>query len=127
MPGHWAGSDRRSTLPPDWATKVRPRILTRDGHRCTWLGDLDPSKDGLPGEYMQAVDWNIVHLLGNRCTARATDVDHIGDPDDHTDTKLRSLCSWHHGRRSSRQGNTARGRLRARLTDPPARHPGLLG
>lgn len=124
MAGQWAGSDRRSTLPPDWATRVRPAILTRDDYRCTWLGDL--TQDGRPGDYLQAVEWNILHLLGNRCASTATDVDHIGPPDDHTATNLRALCSWHHNHRSSRQGvhgRAQRAHLRQRPITP---HPGLI-
>lgn len=100
MPGRWAGSTRRAELPPDWDTVIRPRILARDGHRCTWTTDY------------------------KRCREQASDVDHRGDPHDHSDANLRSLCGWHHDRKSSAEGNAARTRLTMR--HPPERHPGLL-
>ena len=124
MPGHWAGSERRSTLPPDWATRIRPAILERDNHQCAWLGDLD--NDGRPTDYIAAVHLGVVHQCLNRCIARADDVDHIGDPQDHAQDNLRALCSRHHNHRSSRQGNTARAALRTQLRRPPEPHPGLI-
>jgi 5-methylcytosine-specific restriction protein A len=123
MPGQWADSDRRSTLPPDWATRIQPRILARDNLQCTWLGDLD--NDGRPSDYITAVHLGITHQLLNRCPSKATDVDHIGDREDHSDEKLRSLCGWHHDRRSSRQGNTAKAKRAAQRLRPAAEHPGI--
>lgn len=99
MPGGWQGSNRKAELPPDWASAIRPRILARDGYQCTELDD------------------------GVRCTHRATDVDHIGDKHDHTDENLRSLCDWHHKKRSSAQGNAVRRRIPERRRPEP--HPGL--
>jgi hypothetical protein len=61
---------------------------------------------------------------GYFCDATATDVDHIGDPDDHTDGNLRSLCSEHHDQKTSRQGNAAR--WTHRRQKPRERHPGIL-
>jgi hypothetical protein len=115
MSGQWQGGSRRSTLPPEWAPEIRPAILDRDGHRCTWITDLD---DGGPSDYL-AGDYD----PDLRCPRRATDVDHIGDAHDHSPGNLRSLCSWHHDRRSSKQGNAARRRYSNRR--PPERHPGL--
>lgn len=96
MPGAWEGG--RRVLPADWA-RIRRRVLERDGHRCTWVTD------------------------GQRCSERATDVDHIGDRDDHDDDNLAGLCSWHHDRKSSAQGNAARVRRTERHPTEP--HPGL--
>lgn len=69
----WAGSTRRKTLPPTWAKDIRPRVLARDGYRCTAL-DTD----------------------GHRCPSQATDVHHIGNRDDHSLANLTSLCADHH-------------------------------
>jgi 5-methylcytosine-specific restriction enzyme A len=125
MAGRWQNSDRRSTLPRDWAPRIRPAILQRDQHRCTWLGDL-VDDDGRPLDYITAVHAGTVHELLDRCAQRATDVDHIGPPDNHDPDNLRGLCSWHHNRRSSRQGNAAKAK-RARLRYRPERpHPGLI-
>ncbi|QEQ94034.1 HNH endonuclease [Streptomyces phage Saftant] len=101
----WQGSDRRLRLPPDWP-KIRARILRRDGHRCTHRDDY-----------------------GTRCSELATDVDHIKPGDDHSESNLRSLCSWHHGKKSGAEGGTA-ARKNWRRQDRKFRrtedHPGLL-
>jgi hypothetical protein len=55
----------RAHLPADWRDR-RARVLARDGHRCT--------------------------IAGPRCTGLATEVDHIGDRDDHRELMLRSAC-----------------------------------
>jgi len=95
--GGWQNSDRKDTLPPDW-DKIRLRILERDGWRCVWK---------LPS--------------GARCSNPATDVDHMGKPWDHRPERLRSLCSPHHDKRTSIQGNAAKPKLpprKARETKP---------
>lgn len=102
MPGGWSDSNRRAELPPNWASEIRPRILERDGYRCT----------------------AILRNNGRRCPDKATDVDHVGDRHDHCDENLASLCEWHHDRKSSAEGNAARKRISSRR--PPERHPGLL-
>ena len=101
MPGGWAGSRRRAELPPNWYTEIRPAILQRDGYQC-----------------------RAVLADGRRCTERATDVDHIGNRHDHRPANLQALCGWHHGRKSSSEGNRAQRRYSNRR--PPERHPGLL-
>lgn len=99
MPG-WQGSDRRSRLPPDWPVR-RKRILARDGYRCTHVrADTD-----------------------TRCTAVATDVDHVERGDDHADSNLTSLCAWHHGKKSGGEGGSA---AAARRRRPARKHPGIL-
>lgn len=100
MPGRWDGSNRRDELPPDWPV-IRVRILRRDDHQC--VARVGPA----------------------RCTEPATDVDHIGAKHDHRDENLRALCSWHHKRRSSAQGNAARRRVPEKRAPEP--HPGLKG
>lgn len=94
----WTGA-RKATLPPDWPA-IRRLVLERDGHRCTWP---DPDE---------------------RCTAPATDVDHIGDRHDHHPDNLRSLCGPHHDQRTAAQGVAARNAKRYRPQPP---HPGLRG
>lgn len=95
----WEGSTRRSRLPPDWPA-TRLRILERDSHRCTWIEN------------------------GKRCTERATDVDHRVPGDDHSDRNLRSLCPWHHRRKSSAEGAAARAPQPTQRR-PPEQHPGV--
>lgn len=88
-------------LPPDWP-RIRERIKQRDGHRCTaTLRD------------------------GSRCRERTRlEVDHIGDPNDHNDNNLRTLCHWHHAKRTAQQSAAARRPVTQRR--PPEAHPGML-
>lgn len=98
LAGHrWGTSDRRSRLPPDWKTR-RARVWLRDHGRCQW-----PTGDG------------------GRCLKVARDVDHIADPDDHTDANLRCLCGPHHTAKT--QAEALAGRVH--LFREPERHPGL--
>ncbi|MBN6777423.1 HNH endonuclease [Pseudoclavibacter alba] len=102
MPG-WR-HDNRQPLPKGWRA-TRQRILSRDNYQCTWIE------------------------RGQRCTAKATDVDHIVNRRDggtHDDTNLRSLCRTHHARKSSAEGGRAeRRRSRYRLARPEEKHPGI--
>lgn len=97
----WETSDRRSSLPPDWRARRQAR-LQLDGFRCT-----------------------ATMRSGSRCHDRATDVDHHRGRDHHELEDLRSLCSWHHDRKSSREGAAARTPLSERRR--PEAHPGLIG
>ncbi len=97
MPGQWEGSNRKTELPSDWSSTIRPAIIARDSGRCRWI-------EG-----------------GRRCPERGTDVDHIRDSHDHSLSNLRLLCSAHHDRRSSAQGNAARRAKALRNVEP---HPG---
>jgi hypothetical protein len=116
MPGGWTGSNRNAELPANWRPVVRPAVLRRDGHACTWLEGYE---DGgfaayLAGDYSQA----------DRCGERGADVDHVGDPHDHRPDNARTLCKWHHNRRSSKQGNAAQVRISTKRPREP--HPGLI-
>jgi 5-methylcytosine-specific restriction endonuclease McrA len=57
---------------------------------------------------------------------RATEVDHIGDHDDHSPGNLQAACSTCHrtktGRAAARIGNAQR----AERKRPTERHPGLI-
>lgn len=102
MSGGWKGSsatNRKDDLPPDWPA-LRQAQLEADGYRCV---------EKLPS--------------GARCPNRATDVDHYGKSWEHN--KLRSLCSLHHDKKTSKQGNAGRWRP-APKRRPPEQHPGLL-
>ena len=88
-------SGRTAPLPPDWPARRRA-ALERDGYRCVKIrGDT-----------------------GERCPDRATDVDHMGAPDDHRLHMLQSLCAFHHARKTAAQG----GRARPKKVQP--KHPG---
>ncbi|AKY03457.1 HNH endonuclease [Streptomyces phage Danzina] len=100
----WSGSDRQQRLPQNWA-QIRRRILRRDGNRCVWVHE------------------------GKRCEEVATEVDHIIAGDNHDDSNLRSLCSWHHQRKSSSEGRAAQLAKRRQIEKRFRRnesHPGLL-
>lgn len=96
----WESSDRREHLPSNWDS-IREFVLKRDGYRCVWkLGS------------------------GARCPRRATEVDHMGDRDDHRPEKLRSLCHAHHEKVTLRQAWAGRQRKK-QPRRPEERHPGL--
>lgn len=95
----WSTSRRKQTLSRDWPA-IRKRILTRDGHRCTWRRED----------------------TGNRCNEYANQVDHIDGHADN-DANLRALCAYHHAQRSAQQGGQA---AAARRKAAKKRHPGLL-
>ena len=122
MPG-WHGSTRAATLPPDWRTERRPRILARDSHRCTWL-HRHPDGDGGFPDYLAGT-----YPPEARCTRPARDVDHWGNRHDHRDEALRSLCGQHHDRRSAKQGARASAAVRSRTAPgrlrPTEPHPGV--
>jgi 5-methylcytosine-specific restriction protein A len=98
MPGRWEGSTRRRRLPNDWQRR-RQDVLRRDNHSCRWTDD------------------------GQRCGAPATEVDHIRRDEGDGQDNLRALCTWHHRRKSSAEGNASRTRLTSRR--PPEAHPGM--
>ncbi len=85
-------------MPPGWS-KIRAAVLKRDRGEC------------------QARTW--------KCTGRATEVDHRGDPNDHRLAMLQSVCRDCHqvigGQRSAAK-RKAKGLTRKR---PPEAHPGM--
>lgn len=104
MAEHWQESPsawRTAPRPRGWKT-LRAQVLERDGNQCTWIDD------------------------GQRCTNEGTDCDHIGDPEDHTPTNLRTLCGYHHRKRTALQARAARGPMEPRARPKPAAHPGLI-
>lgn len=78
----WTGSTRRARLPKDWA-RIRARVLRRDRYQCQ-----------APG-----------------CSARATDVDHIVNDDNHSESNLQALCAPHHKAKTARESARARRRV----------------
>jgi len=94
-------SGRSSPLPSNWRF-TRGHILKRDGYRCTVIRED----------------------TGKRCTEKATDVDHINDPDDHTYKNLTSKCSWHHDQKTAGQGGSSTKAAKAKRQ--PKSHPGVI-
>lgn len=85
---------RRAALPPNWQRGIRPRILARDP-------------------------------ICQRCHhAPSTEVHHLGDGNDHTDTNLQGICHTCHQHETQREAQAARAAQpkRQRHTEP---HPGL--
>jgi len=68
----------------------------------------------------------VIKKNGRRCWDKATDVDHIVAGDDHSPANLRGLCTWHHAKKSSAEGNAAKAALHAMLKHPVERHPGII-
>lgn len=100
----WAGSNRRSRLPKDWA-KLREQVRARAGGRCEWV-DAD-------GRCIR---------VGNQC-------DHVIHGDDHSLANLQWLCSFHHAKKSSSEGGSSKRRKVKRLSRavrPPESHPGIV-
>jgi len=88
---------RTVPLPKDWP-RIRARILRRDP-TCTLR----------------------THCWG----APSAEVDHIGDPADHSDANLRGVCARCHAHRTGRQGGHASAAKRGTRKRPVPRHPGL--
>jgi len=92
----WDTSNRRSRLPADWFTRIRPHILKRDP-RC---------KLRYPG-----------------CTGVSTQVDHIQRGDDHSYANLQGVCAKCHATKSAREGRNAQLSRRQKRLRPQERHP----
>lgn len=117
MPKTWKPdptSWRTAPRPKGWK-KIRAQVIERDGGRCTWVASIEGG-----GSWR-----NWAHI--QRCTSVGTDVDHMGEPDDHRIDMLRLLCAPHHGKRSSEQANAAKNIRQAQRTRAKPRHPGLIG
>jgi len=104
VPG-WSSSNRRQDLPSNWPA-LRQKRFKLDGYRCTWTNPY-----------------------GERCVEPAEECDHIGERTDHRIEKLRSLCEYHHGQKSGREGAEARARQWRKNNSKFRRseqHPGML-
>lgn len=102
----WEGSTRKESLPADWPRRRRA-VFQRDGWRCTYV---DPQ-------------------TRDRCRGPAEECDHIGDRLNHDPSNLRSMCSYHHGKKSGGQGGVARAKKLAQAKRKFRRdedHPGSL-
>ena len=95
----WSTSDRAERLPPNWESEIVPFILDRDRRKC---------KLAWPG-----------------CQVVATEVDHKVRGDDHKHENLQAVCERCHARKSAREGNEAKRKLKEARRRPPERHPGL--
>lgn len=94
----WITSDRLDRLPDNW-DEIRSKVLARDRHKC--------------------------QAKGEGCQVEATEVDHVVRGDNHDLSNLRAICERCHARKSAKEGNEAKARLKALRRRPPERHPGL--
>lgn len=78
---------------------IRANVLRRDNYQCQWVRED----------------------TGLLCLARATDVDHKDDPNDHRHANLQSLCGYHHRTKTAGQG----GQANAAKYKKPKSHPGI--
>lgn len=92
----WDTSNRRSRLPANWFTVIRPHILKRDP-RCK--------------------------LQYQGCTGKSTQVDHIDRGDDHRYSNLQGVCAKCHATKSAREGRQAQLTRRQRRLRPLEEHP----
>lgn len=86
-------SGRADPLPRMWPA-IRANVLRRDGFRCQQIRED----------------------TGEKCGAKATDVDHMGDRNDHRHSNLQSLCSYHHDQKTAAQGGRAAAKAKAKPT-----------
>jgi len=100
-----ASSRRTVSLPNGW-DGIRPVILARDPS-CRY--------GAIPDD---------MYELG-QCREPSTEVDHMGDPDDHRPEMLRGICHRHHLIRTARQAAAARNSTRPSRKRPPEPHPGF--
>lgn len=97
-------SARRARLPANWS-ELRAERLKRDKGRCTFW--LPKSK--------------------RQCGERATDVDHrVAMSDDDRIEALQSLCAFHHGKKTAREGAAAKAARKSSRYRPSEGHPGGL-
>lgn len=98
----WDTSTRRQRLPKNWK-QLRQQVFTRDRNLCQIRSEE----------------------TGYICGEPATEVDHIVAGDDHHLNNLQAICTWHHRRKSSAEGNAAKVKYESRYRKPES-HPGAL-
>lgn len=75
----------------------------------------------------QSCRWQISAIPGDLCgSVERLEVDHIGDPRDHSLPNLQALCRRHHAIKTGRQAAAAREAKRIPRNRPAERHPGLI-
>lgn len=104
----WSGSNRKSRLPANWEL-LRRQVGSRDGWACQWVIEIDGRRQ--------------------KCLRKANEVDHIVAGDDHRLENLRCLCTYHHAKKSGREGKDAQAQRRRAAAQKFVRteqHPGLI-
>lgn len=113
MTGRWAGSTRRTRLPPTWP-QLRTATKARAGGRCEWPRVLAVLPELAVWAARRGRDLDPPRHSGS-------DADHIRRGDDHRPGNLAWICAGHHATKSAWEGGVAR----PRETRPRERHPGL--
>ena len=93
-------SERRALLPSNWGAIVKA-VKERDGGRCRYR---------LPS--------------GARCPRPGTDVDHVGDRENHDLKNLRLLCEHHHKKVTAGQAWQGKYARRRKFKRSEEEHPG---
>lgn len=102
----WKGRD----LPAGWE-KLRQQRKKMAGGRCEVMSQIRGNSRTIYGE-------------GTRCVRKGSELDHVGDRDDHRIEMLRWTCWPHHRAKTSKQSAAARWpALPARPQEP---HPGAV-
>ena len=119
MSGQWKDSSRGSEL-TSLFYRMRPLVLARDRHECQWVDPLVVKDYSTHVHVHVSEEIQIASIT--ICGEYATDVDHINGHDDDMGN-LQSLCSYHHDKKSSKQGNDARWQHSSKRTSE--RHSGI--
>lgn len=98
----WGNKSGRSVPLPDKWRFIRANVLRRDNYLCV----------------------KVREDTGQACGAKATDVNHIGDPDDHRHANLESLCSYHHDQDTASRGGRSQRSAQAK-NNKRKPHPGV--
>jgi len=93
----WSTSKRKERLPSWWNEQFTSRYL-RDNPRCS--------------------------LKYEGCQVVATEVDHRIPGDNHDLSNLQPACERCHAKKSAREGNIAKAKLKVLRNRPKKRHPG---
>lgn len=73
-------------------------------------------------EYLR--DHRVCALKYEGCQIEATEVDHKINGDNHDLSNLQPVCERCHAKKSSKEGNLAKAKLRSLRKRPKQRHPG---
>lgn len=102
----------------------RDRVESQRGYRSNPLPVDWPARRDAVHERDQTCRW---FTYDKHCgSTERLEVDHIGDPRDHSLTNLRLLCHSHHAGRTAQQASAARQANRKPRNRPAEQHPGLI-
>lgn len=94
----WNTSDRLERLPSWWSKFTKDFLSKPENQKCK--------------------------IKYEGCQVEATEVDHIIPGDDHSPENFQPACERCHAKKSAKEGNEAKARMRALRLRPRDRHPG---